>query len=132
MRVFMVFVLAITAGGALAFGTYNYVQHLPTKTTSFPTRPVIVAANVLGIGADDSIVKIEDSAGHAVPIGGDDHRTRRERRRLGRQMLDIVIGAEGERAAGRNRQHEHHEHTHASHKSDPSFTAIRSASRPMR
>ena len=34
MRVFMVFVLAMTAGGALAFGTYNYVQHLPAKTVS--------------------------------------------------------------------------------------------------
>ena len=37
MRVFMVFVLAITAGGALAFGTYNYMQHLPAKTVSIPT-----------------------------------------------------------------------------------------------
>ena len=26
MRVFIVFVLAITAGGALAFGTYNFVS----------------------------------------------------------------------------------------------------------
>ena len=31
MRVFMVFVLAMTAGGALAFGTYNYVQQLPVE-----------------------------------------------------------------------------------------------------
>ena len=31
MRVFMVFVLAMTAGGALAFGTYNYMQRLPAK-----------------------------------------------------------------------------------------------------
>ena len=44
MRVFMVFVLAITAGGALAFGTYNYMQRLPAKSTSIPTRPVVVAA----------------------------------------------------------------------------------------
>ena len=52
MRVFMVFVLAITAGGALAFGTYNYMQHLPAKSTSIPTRPVVVAAADLDIGAE--------------------------------------------------------------------------------
>ena len=32
MRVFMVFVLAMTAGGALAFGTYNYMS---LKDTTF-------------------------------------------------------------------------------------------------
>src|SRR5580765_233117 len=69
MRVFMVFVLAITAGGALAFGTYNYVQHLPTKTTTFPTRPVVVAANDLDIGAElkREDVRIIDWPANAVP-----------------------------------------------------------------
>ena len=43
MRVFMVFVLAMTAGGALAFGTYNYMQRLPAASASIPTRPVVVA-----------------------------------------------------------------------------------------
>jgi pilus assembly protein CpaB len=52
IRVFMVFVLAITAGGALAFGTYNYVQQLPARTVSIPTRPVVVAATDLDIGAE--------------------------------------------------------------------------------
>ena len=52
IRVFMVFVLAITAGGALAFGTYNYVQKLPARTVSIPTRPVVVAATDLDIGAE--------------------------------------------------------------------------------
>jgi pilus assembly protein CpaB len=42
----------MTAGGALAFGTYNYMQHLPAKTTSIPTRPVVVAAADLDIGAE--------------------------------------------------------------------------------
>jgi len=32
MRVFLVFVLAVTAGGALAFATYNYVQQRPART----------------------------------------------------------------------------------------------------
>jgi len=44
MRVFIVLVLAIAAGGVFAFGTYNYVQNLPAKTTTIPTKPVVVAA----------------------------------------------------------------------------------------
>ena len=39
MRVFMVFVLAVTAGGALAFGTYNYVQNKRPGTVSIPSAP---------------------------------------------------------------------------------------------
>ena len=52
IRVFIVLVLAITAGGAFAFGTYNYVQNLPTQTTTIPTKPVVVAASDLDIGAE--------------------------------------------------------------------------------
>jgi len=53
MRVFMVFVLAITAGGGLAFGTYNYMQkQAPAQTVSLPTRPVVVAAADLDVGAE--------------------------------------------------------------------------------
>ena len=52
-RIFMVFVLAITAGGALALGTYNYVQQLPTtQVSAIPTKPVVVAAVDLQIGAE--------------------------------------------------------------------------------
>jgi pilus assembly protein CpaB len=69
MRVFMVFVLAVTAGGALAFGTYNYMQHLPAKTTSIPTRPVVVAAADLDIGAElrREDVRIIDWPANGVP-----------------------------------------------------------------
>jgi pilus assembly protein CpaB len=52
MRVFMVFALAVTAGGALAFGTSYYMQHLPAKTVSIPTKPVVVAASDLDIGTE--------------------------------------------------------------------------------
>ena len=40
MRIFIVLVLAITAGGGLAFGTYNYMQKLPARTVddSDPAR----------------------------------------------------------------------------------------------
>jgi len=69
MRVFMVFVLAISAGGALAFGTYNFVQNTRPRTVSIPTRPVVVAAADLDIGAelrrDD--IRIIDWPANAVP-----------------------------------------------------------------
>jgi len=71
MRVFMVFVLAITAGAALAFGTYNYVQHAPARTVSIPTRPVVVAAADLDVGAelgrDD--IRIIDWPVNGMPAG---------------------------------------------------------------
>jgi len=69
MRVFLVFALAITAGGALAFGTYNYMQRLPTKSTSIPTRPVVVAASDLDIGAElrREDIRIVDWPANAVP-----------------------------------------------------------------
>jgi len=54
MRVFLVFVLAIGAGGAFALGTYNYVQKMPTKTVSIPTKPVMVAAADLQTGEEIS------------------------------------------------------------------------------
>jgi pilus assembly protein CpaB len=71
-RIFLVFVLAITAGGALALGTYNYVQQRPTaEVTAIPTRPVIVAAADLQIGAElrrDDLRVIEWPA-NAAPQG---------------------------------------------------------------
>jgi pilus assembly protein CpaB len=52
VRIFIVFVLAIAAGGVFAFGTYNYVQKMPARATSLPTKPVVVAAADLDIGAE--------------------------------------------------------------------------------
>jgi pilus assembly protein CpaB len=71
-RIFMVFVLAITAGGALALGTYNYVQQMPTaQGNAIPTQPVVVAATDLQIGAelqrDD--LRIIDWPASAAPQG---------------------------------------------------------------
>jgi pilus assembly protein CpaB len=52
-RIFMVFVLAVAAGGALALGTYNYMQQMPTAhAATIPTAPVVVAAADLQIGAE--------------------------------------------------------------------------------
>jgi pilus assembly protein CpaB len=69
MRVFIVLVLALTAGGGLALATYNYVQNAPTRTVSIPTRPVVVAATDLQIGAelDANAVRIIDWPANAVP-----------------------------------------------------------------
>ena len=52
MRVFLVLVLAIGAGSVFAFATYNYVQNMPAKVVSIPTKPVMVAAVDLDIGAE--------------------------------------------------------------------------------
>jgi len=52
MRVFIVLVLAITAGGGLALATYNYMQKLPARTVTIPTKAVVVAATDLDIGTE--------------------------------------------------------------------------------
>ena len=69
IRVFIVFLLAITAGGVFAFATYSYVQKAPAKTVTMPTRPVVVAAADLEVGAEISreSVRIIDWPTNAVP-----------------------------------------------------------------
>src|SRR5437762_12014444 len=52
MRVFIVFVFAVSVGGVFALATYNYVQKTPGRTVTIPTRPVVVAASDLDIGAE--------------------------------------------------------------------------------
>jgi pilus assembly protein CpaB len=51
MRITLVLLLAIAAGGGLAFGTYRYMQNVPVETVSLPTKPVVVAATDLELGA---------------------------------------------------------------------------------
>ena len=68
-RIFMVLVMAITVGGVFAFATYSYVQKVPSRTVTIPTRPVVVAAADLDVGAelgrDD--LRIIDWPANAVP-----------------------------------------------------------------
>ena len=52
MRIFIVFVFAVSVGGVFALATYNYVQKTPGRTVTIPTRPVVVAASDLDIGAE--------------------------------------------------------------------------------
>ncbi len=70
-RAFIVFVLAITAGGALAFGTYNYVQRQPAPVATVRTQPVVVAAADLDIGAElrPGDLKVVDWPQGAAPVG---------------------------------------------------------------
>lgn len=60
VRMLMVLVVALLAGGGLAAGTYSYLQNVPVKTVSMPTRPVVVARANLALGselrADDLMV----------------------------------------------------------------------------
>jgi pilus assembly protein CpaB len=69
MRVFIVLVLALTAGGVLAYGTYNYVQRAPVQNQSMPTKQVVVAASDLDIGAEvaQGDVKVIQWPANAVP-----------------------------------------------------------------
>jgi pilus assembly protein CpaB len=50
VRVFTVFLIAVLAGGGLAYGTYDYLQNVPVKTVTVPTRKVVVASADLSLG----------------------------------------------------------------------------------
>jgi pilus assembly protein CpaB len=72
MRVFLVLLLALTAGGALALGTYNYVSNSSSQGSTgaaIPSKPVVVAASDLPLGseltADD--VKVIEWPASSVP-----------------------------------------------------------------
>src|SRR5215510_6938710 len=71
VRAFIVFVLAITAGGALAFGTYNYMQKQPATATSVATQKVVVAAADLDIGTElrPEDLKVIDWPANSTPSG---------------------------------------------------------------
>ena len=52
VRIFSVFLIAIIAGGGLAYGTYDYLQKVPVKTVTVPTKRVVVANADLSIGSE--------------------------------------------------------------------------------
>jgi pilus assembly protein CpaB len=45
-----VLLIAIVAGGGLAYGTYDYLRNVPVKTVTVPTRHVVVANADLSLG----------------------------------------------------------------------------------
>ena len=70
-RIFIVLVLAITVGGAFAYGTYQYIDSIPAPAAGVETRPVVIAATALDVGAElraDDLRAIEWPSS-AVPIG---------------------------------------------------------------
>lgn len=70
-RLLVAVALALTAGGALAYATYRYVQQAPVQTVAAPTRPVVVAAADLAVGTalgrDD--VRVVNWPADEVPDG---------------------------------------------------------------
>ena len=71
MRMTLVLLLALAAGGALAFGTYNYMQSMQVRTESLPTRPVVVAAADLELGAElrPDDLRVVEWPQNALPMG---------------------------------------------------------------
>jgi len=70
-RLFAVLALALTAGGGLAYATYNYMQNAPVRTVSVPTQPVVIAAADLQLGTElkaDDLKVVQWPAGD-VPAG---------------------------------------------------------------
>ena len=71
VRIFSVLVIALAAGGTLAFGTYRFLEDRPVNTVTVPTRKVVVANADLSLGSelrrDD--VKTIDWPANAVPEG---------------------------------------------------------------
>jgi pilus assembly protein CpaB len=69
VRAVIILLLAVTAGGVFACGTYKYVQKQPAKAASMPTTPIVVAAADLDVGAtitrDD--MKVVEWPANAVP-----------------------------------------------------------------
>ena len=71
VRIFSVFAIAIIAGCGLAYGTYDYLQNVPVKTVTVPTKRVVVANTDLTLGSElrhDDLKAIEWPAS-AVPEG---------------------------------------------------------------
>ena len=88
-RIFTVFVIALLAGGGLAYGTYDYLQNVPVKTITVPTKRVVVANAPIALGSElrrDDLTTVEWPA-NAVPEGAfDDPATL-----VGRGLIDSVV-----------------------------------------
>jgi pilus assembly protein CpaB len=71
IRLFAVFAIAIIAGGTFAFATYRYVQQRPAAGVAPQTRPVVVAAANLDVGAElrREDLRTIDWPAESVPAG---------------------------------------------------------------
>jgi len=88
-RIFTVFLIAVLAGGGLAYGTYDYLQNVPVKTVSVPTRRVVVANAPLSLGSElrrDDLATVEWPSS-AVPEGAFEDPAAI----VGRGLIDSVV-----------------------------------------
>jgi pilus assembly protein CpaB len=71
MRMTLVLLLALAAGGGLAYGTYNYMQSMQVRTESLPTLTVVVAASDLELGAElrPDDLRVVQWPQNAMPMG---------------------------------------------------------------
>lgn len=70
-KVMSVLLVALLAGGGLAAATYSYLQNVPVRTVTVPTRTVVVARADLALGSElraDDLQTVEWPAS-AVPAG---------------------------------------------------------------
>ncbi|HEY0285240.1 MAG TPA: Flp pilus assembly protein CpaB [Vicinamibacterales bacterium] len=71
VRIFSVFLMAILAGGGLAYATHSYLKNVPEKIVNAPTRKVVVANANLALGRElrrDDLTTLDWPAA-AVPEG---------------------------------------------------------------
>lgn len=70
-RLLLAFLVALLAGGGLAYGTYRYLGNVPVKEVTLPTQPVVVATVDLSLGAElrASDLRVIDWPEGAVPDG---------------------------------------------------------------
>src|SRR5262245_24944201 len=88
-RVFTVFLIALLAGGGLAYGTYDYLQNVPVKTVTVPTKRVVVASADLALGSElrrDDLATVEWPAA-SVPEGAFEDPAGL----VGRGLIDSVV-----------------------------------------
>ena len=88
-RIFTVFLIALLAGGGLAYGTYDYLQNVPVKTVTVPTKKVVIANADIALGSElrrDDLTTVEWPA-NAVPEGAFDDPAGL----VGRGLIDSVV-----------------------------------------
>jgi len=89
VRMLTVFLIALVAGGGLAYGTYSYLQNVPVRTVTVPTKKVVVANADLSLGSElsaDDLTTLDWPAG-AVPEGAFDNPTAL----VGRGLIASVV-----------------------------------------
>src|SRR5688572_14898111 len=89
VRIFAVLLIALTAGGGLAYGTYNYLQNVPDKTITVPTKRVVVANAALSLGSElgrDDLTTVDWPAS-SVPEGAFEDPAAI----VGRGLIDSVV-----------------------------------------